>query len=158
MLFSSNNYRVGTAADVSTQSLRLLPPERFSNHPLALPSRVSDEILGTQSRESRRTSSLCVVPGYLPEALPENLSEMSSDDPFGYLRRHFAITIYLIQRVLELTTGSLLSSIALRVEATKKSSLDLLIRVWSFFLMILFRTLLLGVPIDVKTILIGFPG
>ncbi|GKG24067.1 zinc finger, CCHC-type containing protein, partial [Tanacetum coccineum] len=26
-----------------------------------------------------------------------------------------------------------------------------LIRVWSFFLMILFRTLLLGVPIDVKT-------
>ncbi|GKA60030.1 hypothetical protein Tco_0759343 [Tanacetum coccineum] len=49
---------------------------------------VSDEILGTQSREFRRTSSLCVVPVYLPEALPENLSEKSSGDPFGYLRRH----------------------------------------------------------------------
>nr|GEY58833.1 hypothetical protein [Tanacetum cinerariifolium] len=48
---------------------------------------VSDEILGTQFRESRRTSSLCVVPAYLPEALPENLSEKSFGDPFGYLRR-----------------------------------------------------------------------
>ncbi|GKA88637.1 hypothetical protein Tco_0810401 [Tanacetum coccineum] len=49
---------------------------------------VSDEILGTQSHEFKRTSSLCVVLAYLSEALLENLSEMLSDDPFGYLRRH----------------------------------------------------------------------
>ncbi|GKF32924.1 hypothetical protein Tco_0106124, partial [Tanacetum coccineum] len=31
---------------------------------------------------------LCVVPVYLPEVLPKNLSEKPSGDPFGYLRRH----------------------------------------------------------------------
>nr|GEV72906.1 hypothetical protein [Tanacetum cinerariifolium] len=41
---------------------------------------VSDEILGTQSREFRRTSSLCVVLILLPEVSPEHLSEMSSGD------------------------------------------------------------------------------
>ncbi|GKC61747.1 hypothetical protein Tco_1089345, partial [Tanacetum coccineum] len=56
---------------------------------VGLPIRpVSDEILGTQSREFRRMSSLCVVPVYLPEVLPKNLSEKPSGDPFGYLRRH----------------------------------------------------------------------
>ncbi|GKA54681.1 hypothetical protein Tco_0753630 [Tanacetum coccineum] len=51
----------------------------LSSSPVIL---VSDEILGTQSREFGRTSSLCVLPAYRPEALPENLSEMSSGDPF----------------------------------------------------------------------------
>ncbi|GJV21677.1 hypothetical protein Tco_1370697 [Tanacetum coccineum] len=39
---------------------------------------VSDEILGTQSREFRRTGSLCVVPVRLPEVSPEHLPEISS--------------------------------------------------------------------------------
>nr|GEU29104.1 putative transposase (putative), gypsy type [Tanacetum cinerariifolium] len=55
----------------------------FPQHPSFLPVQVPDEILRTQSREFRSTSSLCVVPVYLPEALPKNLSKMSSGDPFG---------------------------------------------------------------------------
>ncbi|GJV07800.1 hypothetical protein Tco_1345456 [Tanacetum coccineum] len=51
-------------------------------------SSVSDEILGTQSRELKRTSSLRVVPVTLPEESPDNLSGKSSGNPSGYLRRH----------------------------------------------------------------------
>ncbi|GJZ96747.1 hypothetical protein Tco_0669081 [Tanacetum coccineum] len=52
---------------------------------------VSDEILGTQSREFGRTSSLRVVPVRLPEHSPERLPEISPAMfrwPFGYLRHH----------------------------------------------------------------------
>ncbi|GJV78158.1 hypothetical protein Tco_1509742 [Tanacetum coccineum] len=45
--------------------------------------------------------------------LTETMKDLSGDA--------FDTVLYLIQRVLELTTGSLLSSIALRVEATEKS-------------------------------------
>nr|GFC71398.1 hypothetical protein [Tanacetum cinerariifolium] len=54
---------------------------------------VSDEILGTQSHEFRRTSSMYVV----PEALPENLSEKFFGDPFGYLRRQMRQVHCLVQ-------------------------------------------------------------
>nr|GEY64819.1 MLO-like protein 8 [Tanacetum cinerariifolium]GEY64821.1 MLO-like protein 8 [Tanacetum cinerariifolium] len=46
-------------------------------------NKVSDEILGKQSCEFWRTSSLCVVPVRLPEVSPEHLSEMSSGGLLG---------------------------------------------------------------------------
>nr|GEX73021.1 hypothetical protein [Tanacetum cinerariifolium] len=49
---------------------------------------VSDEILGTQSREFRRTSGLRVVPVRLPEHSPDSLKEISTTMflwPFGML-------------------------------------------------------------------------
>ncbi|GJT20967.1 cytoplasmic 60S subunit biogenesis factor REI1 homolog 1-like protein [Tanacetum coccineum] len=47
-------------------------------HRYNLKRKVSDEILGTQSREFSRTGSLCVVPVRLPEVSLEHLPEISS--------------------------------------------------------------------------------
>ncbi|GKD06983.1 hypothetical protein Tco_1186668 [Tanacetum coccineum] len=75
---------------------------------------VSNEILGTQSHEFRRTSSMCVVLAYLPKALPKNLSEMSSGDPFGYLRRHVPLVScdQLLVYTSVLTSGEVKSLVA----------------------------------------------
>nr|GEX95097.1 hypothetical protein [Tanacetum cinerariifolium] len=48
-----------------------------------------------------RTSSMCVVPTYLLKALPENLSEKSSGDPF----RHFECMYVRSLWPLEMSIG-----------------------------------------------------
>ncbi|GJS83698.1 hypothetical protein Tco_0750239 [Tanacetum coccineum] len=96
---------------------------------------VSGEILGTQSREFRRTSSLCVVPVSLPEESPENLSGKSSGHPSGCLRRHvlpplgMVMGIRLFYRVWSLGASEVFVLILIavpRVAREKENGLQIL--------------------------------